>query len=883
MAKLLDHIHVILQIFLRDMKRLVRNPVACVIVAGALVLPALYAWYTIAAFWDPYQNTDDIQVAVVDNDEGASSELTGEVNIGHEVVEDLSQNHQLGWQIVDEATAMDGVNAGRYYAALVLPQDFSASFLTVLDGHFERPKIDFYVNEEMTASGVKVAEAGASAVEKSINEEFVSTVSKKVIEMTQKAGKGILEDSDKANGSLSRGVQEADDTIRSTIDMLDGLRPTLDSASATVADGQQALEDIKGDLPGLDARLLGAQQQLDKVRSALDAYSSSVTEEVTQASLEMGIAASRASAAAGRISGKLESALGSVDAAIDEAERLSALNASMLTRLRAEAATNPGLSGAIANLEQENNELASTLSSLRSLSSSLGSAISSTDAAVQNISNAVESSSAALREATTNIRDQVIPKLNASLDDLAASIGVIRGALISLEPVVEECVSVTASLQDTLGRSQGIVEGTRDSLQGIEQGLNSSLTDLQALQGSATYKLIAEYLGISDDKLADFIASPVDMHTNDVFPVSNYGSGVAPFFTNLALWVAGFILMAIVRIRVDPKGLPKLSRVDAYFGRWLTYVVFGIIQGAIVCIGDLVIGVHCANAFAFVLAGILTAFVYVNLMYALAYSMRHLGKAIAVFVLILQIPGSSGMFPVEMMPSFYQWLHPLLPFTYSIDAMREALAGFYGLDYLWDMLTLLLVFFPIGLAIGLVMGKYGYNLNILFDRKLGSTDLFVSEAAAGLKPAFRLRTMVRALLNTSEYRSFIIARAKRFDRNYTKLARIGWVAMFAMPVLMMVCIGVFQGNPDAKLIMLAWFFVGLLAVAAYLIVISFLNSDIEYQMALAKQGDSDLKSSVESAQSNRVAAPQLGDADDRAPSQDEIDAVGRPSQGADAQ
>ena len=197
------------------------------------------------------------------------------------------------------------------------------------------------------------------------------------------------------------------------------------------------------------------------------------------------------------------------------------------------------------------------------------------------------------------------------------------------------------------------------------------------------------------------------------------------------------------------------------------------------------------------------------------------------------------------------------------------------------MMALLLVFFPIGLAIGLVVGKYGYNLNILFDRKLGSTDLFVSEAAAGLKPAFRLRTMVRALLNTSEYRSFIIGRAKRFDRNYVKLARIGWVSMFAMPVLMMVCIGVFQGSPDAKLIMLAWFFVGLLAVATYLIVISFLNSDIEYQMALAKQGDSDLRSSVESAQSDRMATPQLGDADDRAPSQGDADAL--PSQGVDAQ
>lgn len=880
MAKLLDHIHVILQIFLRDMKRLVRNPIACVIVAGACVLPALYAWYTIAAFWDPYQNTDDIQVAVVDNDVGASSDLTGKVDIGHEVVEGLSDNHQLGWQFVDEATAMEGVNSGKYYAAIIMPADFSKSFLSVLDGHFERPQIDFYVNEEMTASGVKVAEAGASAVEKSINEQFVSTVSEKVIDMTQRAGKSILKDSDEASGSLTRGVSEADSTIKSTLEMLDGLGPVMDDASATVADGRQALEDIKDDLPGLEGRLLDAQQRLEKVRSSLDAYSSSVAAEVTQASLEMGIAAQKASTAAGNISGKLQSALGSVNAAIDEAERLSALNASLLQRLRSEAAANPSLNSAIATLEQQNSALSATLSSLRSLSSSLGSAISSTDSAVQSISAAVESSSAALRDATSNIQTQVLPKLNASLDAIAASVGVIRGALISLEPVVEECASVTASLQETLSRSKGIIEGTRESLQGVEASLETSLTDLQSLQSSATYKAISEYLGISDDKLADFIASPVDMHTNDIFPVSNYGSGVAPFFTNLALWVAAFILMAIVRIRVDPTGLPKFTRVEAYFGRWLTYVFFGLIMGAIVCIGDLIIGVECVSGPAFVLAGVVTAFVYVNLMYALAYSMRHLGKAIAVFVLIIQIPGSSGMFPVEMMPSFYQWLHPLLPFTYSIDAMREALGGFYDHFFLWDLLILLLIFFPIGLAIGLVVGKYGYNLNILFDRKLGSTDLFVSEGAAGLKPAFRLRTMVKALLDTSQYRAFIIERAKRFDRNYTKLARIGWVALFAMPVLMIVIMSIFKGTPDAKLIMLAWFFVGLLVVAGYLICISFLNSDIEYQMALAKQDDSDLKASVEKAQAERQEAPQLGDAEDRAPVEAKIPAA--PSKEADA-
>ena len=97
----------------------------------------------------------------------------------------------------------------------------------------------------------------------------------------------------------------------------------------------------------------------------------------------------------------------------------------------------------------------------------------------------------------------------------------------------------------------------------------------------------------------------------------------------------------------------------------------------------------------------LAGFVYVNLLYALAYSMRHIGKALAVVLLVLQIPGSSGMFPVEMMPEFYQVLNPLLPFTYSIDAMREAIGGMYGAHYLIDMLILGGCFIPVGLFVGL--------------------------------------------------------------------------------------------------------------------------------------------------------------------------------------
>ena len=344
------------------------------------------------------------------------------------------------------------------------------------------------------------------------------------------------------------------------------------------------------------------------------------------------------------------------------------------------------------------------------------------------------------------------------------------------------------------------------------------------------------------------MAAPVALDTQLVYPVKNYGSGVTPFFTNLALWVAGFILMAMVKLRVDPEGLPKFTAVQAYFGRWLFYMVCGLAMGLVCCVGDLALGIQCESPAAFIGAGLLTVFVDVNLMFALAYAFRHIGKAIAVILLIVQIPGSSGMFPIEMMPDFFQVIHPLLPFTYSIDAMREAIGGFYGMDYLHDMLLLGFLFVPLGFAIGLGIGRCDFNLNLMFDEKLGATDLLLAEPvtasakAAGQTPArYRTRTLVRALLNIDAFRQALIARAERFHRAYPVLRRIGWVALIAQPLVTFAIMVLVHADVDTRVMMLMAMVVGIIVVDTYLIVISYLDTNLAHQLALANLNAEELQ------------------------------------------
>ena len=154
-----------LAIFKRDIKRLLCNPVALVITIGVCIIPSLYAWYNIVANWDPYGNTQNIKIAVANNDKGTTNDLVGELNAGDEVIDKLKDNDQLGWTIVDsEKEAKEGVEAGKYYAALVIPSDFSEGMLSMLSGDFHQPKLTYYVNEKKSAVAVKVTDTGANCL-----------------------------------------------------------------------------------------------------------------------------------------------------------------------------------------------------------------------------------------------------------------------------------------------------------------------------------------------------------------------------------------------------------------------------------------------------------------------------------------------------------------------------------------------------------------------------------------------------------------------------------------------------------------------------------------------------------------------------------------------
>lgn len=852
------YLSIILQIFVRDLKRLVVNPVACIILAGVCILPALYAWYTIETMWDPYANTGSIKVAVVNEDKGADSNYTGKINIGQEVVDELHSDHELDWQFVSKDEAMDGVYSSEYYAALIFPENFSEDFISVFSGNFTQPKIEYYVNEKLSGSGTKVTDSAASKIETTIDESFVSQVSNKVVEIAQRTGGAVHDKSEQSTSLLSHSVEEARNAISQNRTMVNDLTPTIDSSIHSVDSSNDLLKKLVASLPALDARLDSASTSLENIRKTLNDYSATLSAKVTESALALTQAAVDINLASAQIAGDIQTAKANVDTALAEARELVSYNNQLLESLRnSPVASTDQVQKAISDIEAQNASLSSTITSLEQLANQLDNNAQAVKNATDTVANVAKTSADNLQKSAKDFQITILPEIDTSLDSLASAIGTLRGATESLRTLFDQESTLLTQLASMLEQSKSICAEVGLSLEALENNLESTYTDLRSLQNSASFKELTTLLGMNPDDVSSFMSSPVKLDTVALYPVNPYGSGIAPFFSNLALWVCGFILMAIVRLRVDPVGLPRFSATQAYFGRWLFYVSIGIIQSLIICIGDLVLGIQCENPAAFIGAGVLAGFVYVNLLYALAYSMRHIGKALAVVLLVLQIPGSSGMFPVEMMPEFYQVLNPLLPFTYSIDAMREAIGGMYGAHHLIDMLILGGCFIPVGLFIGLMGVHFGYNVNTLFDAKLSQTELFASESVPKGAQWFRLRPVLLALMQTKQYREKIIARAMRFDTKYPLLMKIGWIALFAMPILMLATLILFEGSPNEKLILLSWFILGTLIVAGYQIIILFLHADIQYQFKLAQSEPASDAGKIAQLETHEMPEPLL--------------------------
>ncbi len=831
------------EIFRRDVNRLSHNVVAMIVTVGVCLIPSLYAWFNIAANYDPYANTGNIKIAVANADKGTENELIGELNAGAEIVQNLKENKDLGWRFTDKKKAVEGVKSGKYYAAIVIPEDFSSSLVSILSGDMKRPQFEYYLNEKKNAIAPKVTDTGASTIQTQVNEEFIAAAAGSVSKILGQTAEQMGVQVDKAQENLITKMQTVEKNLEEYQAVLENLNKTIDGSDDLISGTQETLDTLKSAAASGAKSITEGTDILSSVRNSVGALSSGLSDGLTQGADTLSGISSAVGTDLGKLNEKVQNVNEKLGNAITSVQDLISQNEEILAVLRELDNQVPGnpLSEIIGKLETENQRHKEILKNLQTGNDSIGNAVNTSVQGLNQIASAVQDGQKNLQTSRKSFEQNVLPSLNQSLDSFAQLSGRVSGILTGVEPSAEQLKNVTEDLKQTLSDTKTAMESSQNALKEVQKKLNTAIADLGTLQSSDIYQSLTELTKMNEEEVAEFMYSPVQLKTESFYHVENYGSAMAPFYTNLAIWVGGIVLIAIFKMEVDRDDkIKSFTATQGYFGRWLLYITTGLIQSLIICLGDIyLLKVQCENPAAFVFAGLFASFVYVNLIYALSITFKHIGKALSVILVILQIPGSAGTYPIEMTPAFFQFVHPLLPFTYGINAMREAIAGIYGMNY-WKNLLCLAVFLPLALGIGLLLRPRLLNLNYLFDRKLAETDLMICEEEGMKREKISLSTAVKILAGQDEFRKALNDKIEKFQSGYPKRIRRGFLAILIIPVIFLIL----MFSIDSKMVFLVLWIASIILIALYLIIVEYIHESLKRKKRFSEMSDEALLKEV---------------------------------------
>ena len=732
----------IAELFKRDLSRVRGSVVACIVAVGLVIVPTLYAWFNIAGSWDPYGNTGNLKVAVANSDEGYLSDLIPvRVNIGDTVVSALRENESIDWEFVKEDAAVEGVRSGEYYAAVVIPGDFSSRMMTVFSDEVEHADIVYYENQKANAIAPRVTDKAASTVRKQIDETFAETIS----DVGLATASSLLEfmDGDQVanyaanlSATLDAGIatlRDASQTARdftgilgSSTGLLDSAGGLLDRAGETTSGAEALAGDIKTGLASMDA--------------ALDGAVSSINDALADSAGDYEAAAKAIEGAFGAIDDHVATSVGQLRGAASkisaQAEDLRDTQANIkhledkVEGMNLPPAVKKDL---IQRIDIAANSVGNVANQQELLAKHLSDAADSLDAGAADArkqAQEVKDDLAAAKGDIASIEGSYKKTLEAEVDELAAAIEEVAGSgrrmADDLSAAVTDLSGASKALAGNLADARAVLEGAADDLVASADELQGLKDGLDAAVASGDVQKVRDLIGSDPASLAEALAAPVALDREAVYHIRNYGSAMAPFYTVLSIWVAGIVLAAMLKANVDERDIQALAPIrlhELYLGRYAFFALLAFAQATLVCAGDLLFfGIQCEHPLQFLLVGWVAGFVFSNMIYTLTVSFGDVGKAIAVVLLVMQVAGSGGTFPIEMTADFFQGVYPFLPFTHAINAMHAAMAGAYGMEF-WTELGILASYLLPSLALGLVFRRPVIRANQWVTEKLEETKL----------------------------------------------------------------------------------------------------------------------------------------------------------------
>ncbi|MDY5855191.1 MAG: YhgE/Pip domain-containing protein [Arcanobacterium sp.] len=830
------------KIFTRDSKRLFRTKKTWIVLVGVLIIPALYSWVNVRAFWDPYGATAHINVAVVNEDQGASSDVVGSINVGQQVVSELQRNELLGWQFLDADAAEEALKRGDVYASITIPQSFSSDLLHLIDGSYSRPTLHYRANEKSNSVASVITDTAASELDRQITSAVKQQVAQAATTALKSQGadveEGLTEAHDHAEEAfahVSQALVDSRSRITTVQKDLTDVQETLSSTKASIAQVETAIARVQTSLNGV-------QTQADRALSSLSDYADAATSALVEGTAAVADATGTARSVAAEVAAELNGAGNRFDAdaarVTDIIERTDGV-ISTLKQLLDSPDLPPemaeSLKAELDRLTQHNAANRDLLDKLQTLRTDAKANVDSVNGLAQAADQAAQSTrktAAAARSALT----YTLPQIRRAMDTVSSNMSALSANLDAYKQTLSEASALVDGMTRQLAATQGVLSSFDSDFASIQKDVAGVRADVQTLELAAHSDALIVVTGLDASRIGEFFAHPVTVTNTPVFPINSYGSAMAALFTNLSLWIGAFALMVIFRVEVDTEGFEQITVGQAYLGRFLLLALVALGQAGVVTSGDLILGVQSVNPGAFILTGMLIGLAYVSIVYALTSAFGHVGRGLAVVLAILQIPGASGLYPIELMPNFFRLLYPILPLTYGINAMREVIGGFYGHHYAMYM-AVLVVMCVLSFGLGLLARKGLAHFHLLFNRELARTHLVRFEKVQVVGRGYRIADIIRAMQGKERFSAELARRTHNHLTWIRIISGIGVAGMIALGVAVWTL-------PQQKTLLLALFTLWFLVIMGTVVTLEYLRQSLRQSTALSELSDDELRAAI---------------------------------------
>lgn len=716
------------RIFRDDLKSVTHNLFALIIAIGVCILPALYAWLNIYSNWDPYNNTGNLNLAAVSLDKGYVDDEGKYTNVGNDVIKDLMESDSVKWNFVESPEeAKAGVESGEYYAAIVINENFTYNMYNVFTEKVNKPQLIFYENQKKNPVATKISDTVVEKVQSKINSKFVKVMTTEVFKDVNK----ISDDIDEEGGidGLIRSMEKISDDMKSyqnTINSLISGNAVLKAAINTADNDSNKIQEKANQ--GADALAL-SRDSLTTTQDTLNDYNNQVNLVVFTIQTTLSNMYNRLNQAAVLNDMKdmnntikkneeditlLRTDLDALKKALTEAEK-GAITPEQKAQIISTILV-------IGNLELSVDKIDSITTAIEK--TNVGdSVIQRTEKEENEVRSKINECQSQINDSQATINNQLVPQLNDSMNNLRIVLDDASTLMRQMSSTISGMGNVFSALQRSVDAGNTSLSKTGDAIAEIDKRLSKIIDKVNKASKNEKVQVLLDTLKGDPDVYGEFFSEPVLIESTSIYPVENYGSAVAPFYTVLALWVGAIILAAVVKIAPSKDKYPDMKDVEIFFGRYFMYFLLGQIQALVITIGDLAIfKVQCLHPFMFWFAAAFTSLTFTLLIYALVVAFSDVGKAIAVVLVVIQIAGSSGTYPIELLPEFFQNVYLFFPFPYAINALRECVAGLYEMDYVIYLLELS-IFIVLALVIGIWIRKPFESLKRYMQKRMEDTEV----------------------------------------------------------------------------------------------------------------------------------------------------------------